>query len=75
MSAADSGKDQRIRLSRNDAIEPGFDIHAELSQRLTIGESLELGSTSRAARLSEFSFARLFKVATGNTPYYRRLLH
>ena len=31
MSAADSGKDQRIRLSRNDTIKPGVDIHADLA--------------------------------------------
>jgi AraC family transcriptional regulator len=34
-----------------------------------IGESLELGSISRAAGLSEFHFARLFKAATGVTPF------
>jgi AraC family transcriptional regulator len=34
-----------------------------------IGESLELGSISRAAGLSEFHFARLFKAATGATPF------
>ena len=34
-----------------------------------IGESLELGSISRAAGLSEFHFARLFKAATGDTPF------
>ena len=34
-----------------------------------IGESLELGSISRAAGLSEFHFARLFKAATGTTPF------
>jgi AraC family transcriptional regulator len=33
-----------------------------------IGESLELGSISRTAGLSEFHFARLFKAATGATP-------
>ena len=34
-----------------------------------IGEFLELGSISRAAGLSEFHFARLFKAATGATPF------
>lgn len=34
-----------------------------------IRESLELGSISRAAGLSEFHFARLFKAATGNSPF------
>jgi AraC family transcriptional regulator len=34
-----------------------------------IGESLELRSISRAAGLSEFHFARLFKTATGVTPF------
>jgi AraC family transcriptional regulator len=34
-----------------------------------IGESLELRSISRAAGLSEFHFARLFKAATGVTPF------
>jgi AraC family transcriptional regulator len=34
-----------------------------------IGESLELGSISRTAGLSEFHFARLFKAATGATPF------
>jgi AraC family transcriptional regulator len=34
-----------------------------------IGESLELPSISRAAGLSEFHFARLFKAATGVTPF------
>src|SRR3984893_12666321 len=34
-----------------------------------IGEFLELGSISRAAGLSEFHFARLFKAATGVTPF------
>ena len=34
-----------------------------------IGESLELRSISRAASLSEFHFARLFKAATGATPF------
>ena len=34
-----------------------------------IRESLELGSISRAAGLSEFHFARLFKAATGDTPF------
>jgi AraC family transcriptional regulator len=32
-------------------------------------ESLELRSISRAAGLSEFHFARLFKAATGATPF------
>jgi AraC family transcriptional regulator len=34
-----------------------------------IGESLELGSISRTAGLSEFHFARSFKAATGTTPF------
>ena len=34
-----------------------------------IGESLGLDSISRAAGLSEFHFARLFKAATGETPF------
>jgi AraC-like DNA-binding protein len=34
-----------------------------------IGESLELRSISRAAGLSEFHFARLFKAATGDSPF------
>jgi AraC family transcriptional regulator len=34
-----------------------------------IGESLELRSISRAAGLSEFHFARLFKAATGDAPF------
>jgi AraC family transcriptional regulator len=34
-----------------------------------IRESLDLGSISRAAGLSEFHFARLFKAATGDTPF------
>jgi AraC family transcriptional regulator len=34
-----------------------------------IRESLELRSISRAAGLSEFHFARLFKAATGDTPF------
>ena len=34
-----------------------------------IGESLELRSISQAAGLSEFHFARLFKAATGATPF------
>ena len=34
-----------------------------------IGEPLELISVSRAAGLSEFHFARLFKAATGATPF------
>jgi AraC family transcriptional regulator len=34
-----------------------------------IGKPLELGSISRAAGLSEFHFARLFKAATGVTPF------
>jgi AraC family transcriptional regulator len=34
-----------------------------------IRESLELGSIARAAGLSAFHFARLFKAATGNTPF------
>jgi AraC family transcriptional regulator len=34
-----------------------------------IGESLELRSISRAAGLSEFHFARLFKAAIGVTPF------
>jgi AraC family transcriptional regulator len=34
-----------------------------------IQESLELRSISRAAGLSEFHFARLFKAATGVTPF------
>jgi len=34
-----------------------------------IRESLDLGSNSRAASLSEFHFARLFKAATGDTPF------
>jgi AraC family transcriptional regulator len=34
-----------------------------------VGESLELCSISRAAGLSEFHFARLFKTATGVTPF------
>ena len=34
-----------------------------------IGQSLELGSISRAAGLSEFHFSRLFKAATGATPF------
>src|SRR5262249_35644618 len=34
-----------------------------------IRESLDLGSISRAASLSEFHFARLFKAATGDTPF------
>ena len=50
-----------------------------------IGESLELDSISRTAGLSEFHFARLFKAATGSTPFQfvtrarmelaKRLLH
>lgn len=35
-----------------------------------IRDSLHLGSISRAAGLSEFHFARLFKVATGVTPFH-----
>jgi AraC family transcriptional regulator len=38
-------------------------IHANL------GESLDLGSISRAAGLSAFHFARLFKEATGEPPF------
>ena len=38
-------------------------IHANLS------ESLDLGSISRAAGLSAFHFARLFKEATGEPPF------
>jgi AraC family transcriptional regulator len=34
-----------------------------------IGGSLELGAISRAAGLSQFHFARLFKAATGLTPF------
>jgi AraC family transcriptional regulator len=34
-----------------------------------IGDSLDLGSISRAAGLSEFHFARLFKTATGDSPF------
>jgi AraC family transcriptional regulator len=34
-----------------------------------IQASLELGSIARAAGLSEFHFARLFKAATGDTPF------
>ncbi|PWT82328.1 MAG: hypothetical protein C5B58_08450 [Acidobacteria bacterium] len=34
-----------------------------------LGESLELGSVARAAGLSAFHFARLFKEATGETPF------
>src|SRR5258708_14757973 len=34
-----------------------------------IGESLELRPISRAAGLSEFHFARLFKAATGDSPF------
>lgn len=34
-----------------------------------IQESLELGSIARAAGLSVFHFARLFKAATGNSPF------
>jgi len=34
-----------------------------------IGEALDLGSISRAAGLSAFHFARLFKAATGNSPF------
>jgi AraC family transcriptional regulator len=35
-----------------------------------IRDSLDLGSISRAAGLSEFHFARLFKAATGETPFH-----
>jgi AraC family transcriptional regulator len=34
-----------------------------------IGEALDLGSISRAAGLSAFHFARLFKAATGDSPF------
>ncbi|MBV8216517.1 MAG: helix-turn-helix transcriptional regulator [Verrucomicrobia bacterium] len=34
-----------------------------------IGEAPDLGSISRAAGLSAFHFARLFKAATGNSPF------
>ena len=34
-----------------------------------IGEGLDLGSISRAAGLSAFHFARLFKAATGDSPF------
>jgi AraC family transcriptional regulator len=34
-----------------------------------IGEALDLGSISRAAGLSAFHFARLFKTATGDSPF------
>jgi AraC family transcriptional regulator len=34
-----------------------------------VRDSLDLGSISRAAGLSEFHFARLFKAATGATPF------
>jgi AraC family transcriptional regulator len=34
-----------------------------------IGEGLDLGSISKAAGLSPFHFARLFKVATGDSPF------
>ena len=34
-----------------------------------LGDPLNLGSISRAAGLSEFHFARLFKAATGDTPF------
>jgi AraC-like DNA-binding protein len=34
-----------------------------------LGESVDLRSISRVAGLSEFHFARLFKAATGNTPF------
>jgi AraC-like DNA-binding protein len=33
------------------------------------GEALDLGSISRAAGLSAFHFARLFKAATGDSPF------
>jgi AraC family transcriptional regulator len=35
-----------------------------------IGEGLDLGSISRAAGLSAFHFARLFKAATGDSPFH-----
>jgi len=34
-----------------------------------VGEALDLGSISRAAGLSAFHFARLFKAATGDSPF------
>jgi len=34
-----------------------------------IGEGLDLSSISRAAGLSAFHFARLFKAATGDSPF------
>jgi AraC family transcriptional regulator len=34
-----------------------------------VGEGLDLGSISRAAGLSAFHFARLFKTATGDSPF------